>query len=79
MSQPVKMSSLFKLEYPQSVGVFNTYDEAQHVVDTWPMPGSRREPLHRRYRPSLDRTCSRSTQLGTVIGQGCRAVSRPAS
>ena len=34
MSQPaVKMSSLFKLEYPQSVGVFNTYDEAQQVVD----------------------------------------------
>ena len=30
MSQPaVKMSSLFKLEYPQSVGVFNTYDEAR--------------------------------------------------
>jgi len=28
-----KLSSLFKLEYPQSVGVFNTYDEAQRVVD----------------------------------------------
>ncbi len=34
MSQPnPKLSSLFRLEYPQSVGIFNTYDEAQHVVD----------------------------------------------
>jgi len=28
-----RLSSLFKLEYPQSVGVYNTYDEAQKVVD----------------------------------------------
>jgi U5 snRNP spliceosome subunit len=28
-----KLSNLFRLEYPQSVGVFNTYDEAQRVVD----------------------------------------------
>lgn len=34
MSQQVpRMSSLFKLEYPQSVGVYGSYDEAQHVVD----------------------------------------------
>ena len=34
MSQPnPRLSSLFKLEYPQSVGIYNTYDEAQHVVD----------------------------------------------
>ena len=34
MSQPVpRLSSLFKLEYPQSVGVFGSYDEAQQVVD----------------------------------------------
>ena len=34
MSQPTpRLSSLFKLEYPQSVGVFPTYDEAQRVVD----------------------------------------------
>ena len=34
MSQPTpRLSSLFKLEYPQSVGVFPTYDEAQKVVD----------------------------------------------
>lgn len=34
MSQPnPRLSSLFKLEYPQSVGVYNTYDEAQRVVD----------------------------------------------
>ena len=35
MSQPTpRLSSLFKLEYPQSVGVFPTYDEAQRVVMT---------------------------------------------
>lgn len=28
-----KLSSLFQLEYPQSVGVYNTYDDAQRVVD----------------------------------------------
>lgn len=28
-----KMSSLFTLEYPQSVGVYQTYDEAQKAVD----------------------------------------------
>jgi hypothetical protein len=34
MTQPVsRLSSLFKLEYPQSVGVYNSYDEAQRVVD----------------------------------------------
>ncbi len=34
MTQPTsRLSSLFKLEYPQSVGVYNTYDEAQKVVD----------------------------------------------
>ena len=34
MTQPKsKLSSLFKLEYPQSVGVYNTYDEAQKAVD----------------------------------------------
>ncbi len=34
MTQPnPRLSSLFKLEYPQSVGVYNTYDEAQKVVD----------------------------------------------
>jgi hypothetical protein len=34
VTQPTsKLSSLFKLEYPQSVGVYNTYDEAQKVVD----------------------------------------------
>ena len=34
MTQPnPRLSSLFKLEYPQSVGVYNTYDEAQLVVD----------------------------------------------
>lgn len=34
MTQPIpRLSSLFKLEYPQSVGVYATYDEAQKVVD----------------------------------------------
>jgi hypothetical protein len=28
-----RLSTMFKLEYPQSVGVYNTYDEAQRVVD----------------------------------------------
>jgi hypothetical protein len=30
---PVKMSNLFQLEYPQSVGVYHTYEQAQKVVD----------------------------------------------
>ena len=34
MTQPAsRLSSLFKLEYPQQVGVYNTYDDAQKVVD----------------------------------------------
>lgn len=32
-AQPSRMSSLFKLDYPQTVGVYDTYDEAQKVVD----------------------------------------------
>lgn len=32
-SMSPKLSNLFKLEYPQSVGVYNTYDDAQRVVD----------------------------------------------
>lgn len=28
-----RMSNLFQLDYPQSVGVYDTYDEAQKVVD----------------------------------------------
>lgn len=31
--QQPRLSSMFKLEYPQSVGVYGTYDEAQQVVD----------------------------------------------
>lgn len=31
--QPSRMSSLFQLDYPQSVGVYDTYDAAQKVVD----------------------------------------------
>jgi len=30
---PVKLSSLFKLEYPQSVGIYDTYEDAQKAVD----------------------------------------------
>lgn len=34
MSYPnPRMNQLFRLEYPQSVGVYGTYDEAQRVVD----------------------------------------------
>ncbi len=34
MSQQVpRIGNLFTLEYPQSVGTYGTYDEAQHVVD----------------------------------------------
>ncbi len=34
MSQTIpRLSSLFKLEYPQSVGVYGTYDDAQQAVD----------------------------------------------
>lgn len=32
-SMSPKLSNLFQLEYPQSVGVYNTYDDAQRVVD----------------------------------------------
>jgi hypothetical protein len=30
---PARMSNLFQLEYPQSVGVYQTYEQAQKVVD----------------------------------------------
>lgn len=31
--QPQQVSNLFKLEYPQTVGIYDTYDDAQKVVD----------------------------------------------
>lgn len=33
ISTSSRMSSLFQLDYPQSVGVYDTYEEAQRVVD----------------------------------------------
>jgi len=74
MSQPVKMSSLFKLEYPQSVGVFNTYDEAQHVVDYL---ADARFPVENLCivgtdLRSIERVLGRRS-WGTVIGQGVQS------
>ena len=75
MSQPaVKMSSLFKLEYPQSVGVFNTYDEAQQVVDHL---ADSRFPVENLCivgtdLRSIERVLGRRS-WGTVIGQGVQS------
>ena len=33
MAVPQQPSSLFELEFPQSVGIYNTYADAQKAVD----------------------------------------------
>ncbi len=75
MTQPVpKLSTLFKLEYPQSVAVFNTYDEAQRVVD---FLADARFPVENlcivgTELRSVERVLGRRS-WGTVIGQGVQS------
>jgi hypothetical protein len=75
MSQPIpRLSSLFKLEYPQSVGVFGTYDEAQQVVD---FLADARFPVENlcivgTELRSIERVLGRRS-WGTVIGQGVQS------
>jgi hypothetical protein len=75
MSQPIpRLSSLFKLEYPQSVGVYATYDEAQHVVD---FLADARFPVENLCivgtdLKSMERVLGRRS-WGTVIGAGMQS------
>lgn len=75
MTQPTpRLSSLFKLEYPQSVGVYNTYDEAQKVVD---FLADARFPVENlcivgTELRSVERVLGRRS-WGTVIGQGVQS------
>jgi len=75
MSQPIpRMSSLFRLEYPQSVGVYGTYDEAQSVVD---FLADSRFPVENlcivgTELKSIERVLGRRS-WGTVIGQGVQS------
>ena len=75
MTQPnPRLSSLFKLEYPQSVGVFNTYDEAQKVID---FLADARFPVENlcivgTELRSVERVLGRRS-WGTVIGQGVQS------
>ncbi len=75
MTQPTsRLSSLFKLEYPQSVGVYNTYDEAQKVVD---FLADSRFPVENlcivgTELRSVERVLGRRS-WGTVIGQGVQS------
>jgi len=69
-----RLSSLFKLEYPQSVGVYNTYDEAQKVVD---FLADARFPVENlcivgTELRSVERVLGRRS-WGTVIGQGVQS------
>jgi heat induced stress protein YflT len=75
VTQPTsRLSSLFKLEYPQSVGVYNTYDEAQKVVD---FLADSRFPVENlcivgTELRSVERVLGRRS-WGTVIGQGVQS------
>lgn len=75
MSQPTPgLSSLFNLEYPQSVGVFGTYDEAQKVVD---FLADARFPVENlcivgTELKSMERVLGRRS-WGTVIGAGVQS------
>ena len=75
MTQPnPRLSSLFKLEYPQTVGVYNTYDEAQKVVD---FLADQRFPVENlcivgTELRSVERVLGRRS-WGTVIGQGVQS------
>lgn len=75
MTQPTpRLSKLFNLEYPQSVGIFATYDEAQQAVDF----------LADKHFP-VENLCIVGTELrsmervlgrrnwGTVLGQGVQS------
>ncbi len=75
MTQPnPRLSSLFKLEYPQTVGVYNTYDEAQKVVD---FLADQRFPVENlcivgTELRSVERVLGRRSWR-TVIGQGVQS------
>jgi hypothetical protein len=75
MTQPIpSLSSLFKLEYPQSVGVYGTYDEAQKVVD---FLADARFPVENLCivgtdLKSMERVLGRRS-WGTVIGAGVQS------
>jgi hypothetical protein len=75
MTQPVpRLTSLFKLEYPQSVGVYGTYDEAQQVVD---FLADARFPVENlcivgTELRSIERVLGRRS-WGTVIAQGLQS------
>jgi hypothetical protein len=65
------MTDLFKLEYPQSVGVYDTYDEAQKAVDFLAdshFPVQNLCIVGTELR-SVERVLGRRT-WGTVLGQG---------
>lgn len=65
------MTDLFKLEYPQSVGVYDTYDQAQKVVDFLAdshFPVQNLCIVGTELR-SVERVLGRRT-WGTVLGQG---------
>lgn len=69
-----RLSSMFKLEYPQSVGVYNSYDEAQRVVD---FLADARFPVENlcivgTELRSVERVLGRRS-WGTVIGQGVQS------
>lgn len=72
--QTPKLSSLFKLEYPQSVGLFVTYEEAQKAVDhladaKFPVENLAIVGTDLR---SIERVLGRRS-WGTVIGQGAQS------
>lgn len=72
--QTPKLSNLFKLEYPQSIGVFATYDEAQKAVDhladeKFPVENLAIVGTDLR---SIERVLGRRS-WGTVIGQGVQS------
>lgn len=75
MTQPVpKLSTLFNLEYPQSVAIYNSYDEAQRVVDYL---ADARFPVENlcivgTELRSVERVLGRRS-WGTVIGQGAQS------
>lgn len=72
--QSPKLASLFKLEFPQSVGFFATYEEAQKAVDHLAdahFPVENLAIVGTDLR-SIERVLGRRT-WGTVIGQGVQS------
>lgn len=72
--QSPRLANLFKLEYPQSVGTFTTYEEAQKAVDFLSdahFPVENLAIVGTDLR-SIERVLGRRT-WGTVIGQGVQS------